>query len=60
MKQIPINTTSDGLAYTIRARYDGACIKSLTGGGGYYPNTGVLEVYGREDNQDSVSEGKAN
>lgn len=33
MKQIPINTTSDGCAFTIRARYDGACLKSLTGGG---------------------------
>lgn len=30
---IPINTTADGCAYTIRARYDGACLKSLTGGG---------------------------
>lgn len=43
-KQIPINTTVDGCAYTIRARYDGACLKSLTGGGGYFPNTGVLEI----------------
>lgn len=43
-KIIPINTTSDGCAFTVRARYDGACLKSLTGGGGYYPNTGVLEV----------------
>lgn len=32
-KVIPINTTTDGCAYTIRARYDGACLKSLTGGG---------------------------
>lgn len=32
-KMIPINTTSDGCAFTVRARYDGACLKSLTGGG---------------------------
>lgn len=30
--QIPINTTADGCAFTIRARYDGACLNSLTGG----------------------------
>lgn len=43
-KILPINTTADGCAFTIRARYDGACLRSLTGGGGYYPNTGVLEI----------------
>lgn len=32
-KILPINTTSDGCAFTVRARYDGACLKSLTGGG---------------------------
>lgn len=31
-KILPINTTSDGCAFTVRARYDGACLKSLTGG----------------------------
>lgn len=49
MKMIPINVTSEGCAFTIRARYDGACLKSLTGGGGYYPNTGVMEVWDDED-----------
>ena len=39
-KQIPINTTADGCAFTIRARYDGACLKSLTGGR-------LLPEYGR-------------
>ena len=43
-KILPINTTADGCAFTVRARYDGACLKSLTGGGGYYPNTGVIEI----------------
>ena len=33
-KTKPINTTSDGRAY----------LKSMTGGGGYYPCTGVLEI----------------
>lgn len=40
----PINVTSDGCAFTVRARYDGACLKSLTGGGGFFPNTGVVEI----------------
>jgi len=57
-KILPINTTYDGCAFTIRARYDGACLKSLTGGGGYYPNTGVIEIYGREDIESAVSEGE--
>ena len=39
---IPTNVTTDGCAYTIRARYDGACLDTLTGGGGYYPQTGVI------------------
>lgn len=45
---MPINTTAEGCAFTIRARYDGACLKSLTGGGGYFPNTGVLEITTQE------------
>jgi len=44
-KAIPINTTADGCAFTIVTRYEGrAYLKSMTGGGGYYPCTGVLEV----------------
>lgn len=30
---MPINTTADGNAFTVRARYDGACLGSLTRGG---------------------------
>lgn len=51
-KVIPINTTTDGCAHTIRARYDGACLKSLTGGGAYFPNTGVMEVWPEPSRQD--------
>lgn len=36
-KILPINTTADGCAFTIRARYDGACLRSLTGGGRILP-----------------------
>lgn len=42
----PINTTSDGCAFAIVTRYEGrAYLKSMTSGGGYYPCTGVLEVW---------------
>ena len=41
----PINVTNDGCAFTIVSRYEGrAYLKSMTGGGGYYPCTGVLEI----------------
>ena len=50
MKTIPINTTSDGCAFAIVTRYEArAYIKSMTGGGGYYPCTGVLEVSDEHD-----------
>lgn len=39
-KVLPINTTSDGCAFTLRARYDGACLRSLTGGGWILPKYG--------------------
>ena len=42
MKLIPTNVTFDGCAYTIRARYDGVRLDTLTGGGGYFPQTGVI------------------
>lgn len=46
LRRIPINTTADGCAFTIVTRYEGrAYLKSMTGGGGYYPCTGVLEVW---------------
>ena len=45
MKTKPINTTADGCAFTIVTRYEArAYLKSMTGGGGYYPCTGVLEI----------------
>ena len=48
-RQIPINTTSDGCAFTIVTRYEGrAYLKSMTSGGGYYPCTGVMEIYDGE------------
>lgn len=43
-KIIPINTTADGLAFAIRAKYYGTNLKMLTSGGGFYPSTGVMEV----------------
>lgn len=45
-KLIPVNVTSDGCAFTIVARYDGRAsyLKSLMGGGGFFPATGVLEI----------------
>ena len=53
----PINTTADGCAFTIVTRYEArAYLKSMTGGGGYYPCTGVLEIYGREDIEGESSE----
>ena len=42
----PINTTADGLAFTIRARYfANSSMANLTNGGGHFPSTGVLEIY---------------
>lgn len=59
MKTIkPINVTADGCAFTIVTRYEGrAYLKSMTGGGGYYPCTGVMEIMD-EDNVDDTDEGK--
>ena len=50
---IPLNTTSDGCAFTIVTRYEGrAYLKSMTGGGGYFPCTGVIEIIYGQDNAD--------
>ncbi len=59
-KIVPINTTADGCAFTIVTRYEGrAYLKSMTGGGGYYPCTGVIVIYdGREDIENQISEGE--
>lgn len=54
-KVIPINTTADGCAFTIVTRYEErAYLKSMTGGGGYYPCTGVLEVWLEPSQQDTT------
>ena len=46
MKKVkPINVTDEGCAFAIVTRYEArAYLKGLTGGGGYYPATGVLEI----------------
>lgn len=50
MKIIPINVTNDGCAYAIKASYfKNASLTTLTGGGGHYPCTGVLETYERNN-----------
>ena len=46
MKQIPTQTDAEGCAFTIVARYEGrANLKCMTSGAGYYPATGVIEIY---------------
>lgn len=53
----PINVTADGCAFTIVTRYEGrAYLKSMTGGGGYYPCTGVMEI--TDEDVDYTDEGK--
>ena len=50
MKRIvPINVTPEGNAYGIKASYfKNAAITTLTGGGGHFPCTGILEVEDEE------------
>ena len=56
-KIVPINTTSDGCAFTLVARYEGRCnLKCLTGGGGYFPATGVFEVIDGLSDKSSTDE----
>lgn len=50
MKQTPINTTEDGLAFTITARYGAMCATNLMGGG-HYPMTGVMV----EEDNDTIA-----
>lgn len=46
MRTIPINVTKDGCAFTIRTGYERhACLNGMTRGGGFYPATGVMEIY---------------
>ncbi len=59
-KTTPLNVTVDGCAFTIVTRYkDRAYLKSMTGGGGYYPCTGVLEEteYEEQETADGVPQG---
>ena len=47
---MPINVTDEGYAFTIRTGYERhAYLNGMTRGGGFYPATGVLEIY-EEDN----------
>ena len=49
---VPINTTNDGCAYGVKASYfKNAAITTLTGGGGHFPCTGILEVEDEEIEQ---------
>ena len=49
-KRILINTTADGLAFALTTRMPlQAGLTNLTGGGGHYPATGVMEIYEEED-----------
>lgn len=49
---VPINTTNDGCAYGVKASYfKNAAITTLTGGGGHFLCTGILEVEDEEIEQ---------
>lgn len=49
-KIVPINVTDEGCAFTIRTGYERhAYLNGMTRGGGFYPATGVFEIY-EEDN----------
>lgn len=51
--RLPINVTPEGNAYGIKASYfKNAAITTLTGGGGHFPCTGVLEIWDSEDRSD--------
>lgn len=44
--KLPINVTPEGNSYGIKASYfKNAAITTLTGGGGHFPCTGVIEIY---------------
>lgn len=62
MKRIqrPLNVAADGNAFAIVTRYEArAYLKSMTGGGGYYPCTGVLEEieYDEQEIENGVPQG---
>lgn len=50
---MPINITNEGCAFTIRTGYERhAYLNGMTRGGGFYPATGVLEIY--EETEESI------
>lgn len=52
LKTIPINTTVNGCAFTIRTGYERhAYLNGMTRGGKFYPATGVLELIEDEEQQ---------
>lgn len=54
-----MNTTFDGCAFAVKASYfKNASLTTLVNGGGHFPCTGVMEIYGREDNEDTIQEGE--
>ena len=56
LKSIPMNTTSEGCAFAIRTGYERhAYLNGMTRGGGFYPATGVMEIY--ETEEDSAEHG---
>ena len=56
--RLPINVTSEGNAYGIKASYfKNAAITTLTGGGGPFPCTGVIEIYDNTEDTAGDEEG---
>lgn len=50
MKKIPINVTDNECAFAIRTGYERhAYLNGMTRGGGFYPASGVLEIYEDDD-----------
>lgn len=57
-KTKPINVTPEGNAYAIKASYfKNAAITTLTGGGGHFPCTGVIEIYDNTEDTTGNEEG---
>lgn len=57
-KILPINVTPEGNAYGIKASYfKNAAITTLTGGGGHFPCTGVIEIYDNTEDTTGDEEG---
>ena len=59
MKRIPINVTPDGMAYGIKSSYfKNASLTTLTGGGGHFPCTGVLERHDTREMEPELPTGR--